>query len=165
MAKKKISEAEFERKIDRIMSHAQFQTLQEKSIFKNQEGKYHLFNRYFIEKQDENNVVVTLFNGDTVNSFFNMKSAVCWCIFDRRGIFATANRLVVLDNKISGLEVSIAIHKRMYDKAKDTDTKLIYLAKLNEEKLRKRDMSNELSRYLTDSDNWQRKQFKLKTEH
>jgi hypothetical protein len=53
----------------------------------------------------------------------------------------------------------------MFKKAKKTEDKLIYLAKLNEDKHQKRSMSEELSNYIRNSYTWQQQRFGLKSEH
>ena len=161
---KKISEAEMEFKFERILSKSSISDIENVLIVRISNNNYHLFGRYFITKKDNNNVVVKLHNGDEVNSFYSMKAAVCWCVFDRRGLYSAANRIINVDRKLSGLEVSISIHKRLFENAKDQDTGLIYLAKLSEERIQKREMTSELNRYITDSYNWQQKQFDLKVK-
>lgn len=160
-----INETEMELKFEKVLSKSTIHDIENVLIVKINNNSYHLFGRYFLSKKDPNNVVVRLHNGDEVNSFYSMKSAVCWCVFDRRGLFAPSKRIVELDRKLSGLEVSISIHKKLFDQSKDQDTGLIYLAKLNEERIQKREMTDELNRYITDSYNWQKKQFDLKAKH
>jgi hypothetical protein len=53
----------------------------------------------------------------------------------------------------------------MFKKAKKTEDKLIYLAKLNEDKYQKRSMSDELANYIRNSYTWQQQRFGLKSEH
>lgn len=160
----KINEREIEQKFERMLSGSSFQDIENVVIVKTNAHEYHLFGRYTVTKKDQTNVVVTLHNGDTVNSFYSMKSAVCWCVFDRRGLYSSANRIIELDRKLSGLEVSISIHKRLFNQTSDQDNRLIYLAKLNEERIQKREMTDELNRYITDSYNWQQKQYDLKAK-
>lgn len=160
-----INQEELERKLYNILSKSKFQDIENIAILPGNDGSYSVFGRYMLFKKDPNNIIVKLFNGDIVNSFYSMKSALCWCVFDRRGLYSSANRILSLDNKLSGLEVSIAIHSKLIDKSKEMSDKFIYLAKLNEEKLQKREMTNELNRYINDSHSWQQKQFDLKTKH
>jgi hypothetical protein len=64
---------------------------------------------------------------------------------------------------LSSVEVHITIHSRLFKKAKKTEDKLIYLAKLNQDKLQQKAMSEELSKYIQDSYVWQQKRFSSKT--
>ena len=154
-----------DRKLDKIMSNSEFAKLQDVVIFKDTNGTYSLFNKYHIKRKDTTDVVVSLNNGDDVNSFFSMKNAVCWCVLDKIGKYQLADRVINLDMHLSSLEVHISIHSKLFKKAKKTEDKLIYLAKLNQDKLQKTAMSEELSKYIQDSYNWQQKRFGLKAEH
>jgi hypothetical protein len=158
----KIDVAKIDRKLDKIIATAEFAKLQDVVIFKDIDGTYNLFNKYHIKKKDVNDVVVSLNNGDDVNSFFNMKNAVCWCVLDKIGKYTLANRVIELDMSLSSVEVHLSIHSRMFKKSKKTEDKLIYLAKLNEDKFQKKLMSEELEKYISHSYIWQQKRFGLK---
>ena len=154
-----------DRKLDKMISNSEFAKLQDVVIFKDTDGTFNLFNKYHIRKKDATDIVVSLNNGDDVNSFFNMKNAVCWCVLEKIGKYQLADRVIDLDMHLSSVEVHISIHSRLFKKAKKTEDKLIYLAKLNQDKLQKTAMSEELSKYIQDSYNWQQKRFGLKSEH
>ena len=152
-----------DRKLDKMIKTSEFAKLQDVVIFQDTNGTYSLFNKYHIKKKDTNDVVVSLNNGDDVNSFCNMKNAVCWCVLDKIGKYQLADRVINLDMHLSSLEVHISIHSKLFKKAKKTEDKLIYLAKLNQDKLQKTAMSEELSKYIQDSYIWQQKRFSSKT--
>ena len=154
-----------DRKLDKMISNTEFAKLQDVVIFKDTDGTFNLFNKYHIKKKDANDIVVSLNNGDDVNSFFSMKNAVCWCVLDKIGKYQLADRVIDLDMHLSSVEAHISIHSRLFKKAKKTEDKLIYLAKLNQDKLQKTAMSEELSKYIQDSYTWQQKRFGLKSEH
>ena len=159
----RIDVGKIDRKLDRMISNSEFAKLQDVVIFKDTDGTFNLFNKYHIKKKDVNDIVVSLNNGDDVNSFFNMKNAVCWCVLDKIGKYHLADRVINLDMHLSSLEVHISIHSKLFKKAKKTEDKLIYLAKLNQDKLQKSAMSEELSKYIQDSYIWQQKRFGLKS--
>jgi hypothetical protein len=155
---------DIEKKFKKVISNQEMEKLKDISMFRNPDGVYEIFNSYLIDKKPEG-AIVKLHNGDMVNSFYNLKNAMCWCIFDKRGKYSDANRIIELDLKLSSIEVTMSIHQKLFKKTKDADTKLIYLAKLNEDKYKKRQMADELNKYLIQSDNWQKKSYKLKTTH
>lgn len=158
----KIDVAKIDRKLDNMLTTSDFQKLLDVIIFQETDGTYNLFNKYYIKKKNENDIVVSLINGDNINSFYNLKNAVCWCVFDKLGKYGLADRVVNLDLSLSSVEVHIAIHSKLFKKAKKTEDKLIYLAKLNQDKLQKKAMSEELSQYIRDSYTWQQQRFRLK---
>lgn len=159
----KVDVAKIDRKLDNMISNSMFAKLQDVVIFQDTDGTYNLFNKYHITKKDINDIVVTLNNGDKVYSFFNIKNAVCWCVLDKLGKYSLANRVIDLDMNLSSVEVHMSIHSKLFKKAKNTEDKLIYLAKLNQDRLQKKAMSEELGQYLRDSYNWQQRRFGLKT--
>ena len=152
-----------DRKLDKMISNSEFAKLQDVVIFKDTDGTYSLFNKYHIKKKDANDIVVSLNNGDDVNSFFSIKNAVCWCVLDKIGKYQLANRVIDLDMHLSSVEVHISIHSKLFKKAKKTEDKLIYLAKLNEDKFQKKAMSDELNQYIENSYAWQQKRFDSKS--
>lgn len=152
-----------DRKLDKMISNSEFAKLQDVVIFKDTDGTYSLFNKYHIKKKDANDIVVSLNNGDDVNSFFSMKNAVCWCVMDKIGKYQLADRVIDLDMHLSSVEVHISIHSKLFKKAKKTEDKLIYLAKLNEDKFQKKAMSDELNQYIANSYAWQQKRFDSKS--
>ena len=152
-----------DRKLDKMIKTSEFAKLQDVVIFQDTNGTYSLFNKYHIKKKDTNDVVVSLNNGDDVNSFCNMKNAVCWCVLDKIGKYNLADRVIDLDMHLSSVEVHISIHSKLFKKAKKTEDKLIYLAKLNQDKLQQKAMSEELSKNIQDSYIWQQKRFSSKT--
>jgi hypothetical protein len=159
----KVDIARIDRKLDNMIANSEFAKLQDVVIFQDTDGTYNLFNKYHIIKKDVNNITVSLNNGDDVNSFFSMKNAVCWCVLDKIGKYQLANRVIDLDMYLSSVEVHISIHSKLFKKAKKTEDKLIYLAKLNEDKFQKKSMSDELNKYITNSYAWQQKRFGLKS--
>jgi hypothetical protein len=159
----KVDIAKIDRKLDNMIATSEFAKLQDVVIFQDTDGTYSLFNKYHIRKKDVNNITVSLNNGDDVNSFFSMKNAVCWCVLDKIGKYQLANRVIDLDMHLSSVEVHISIHSKLFKKAKKTEDKLIYLAKLNEDKFQKKSMSEELNKYIVNSYAWQQKRFGLKS--
>ena len=159
----KVDIAKIDRKLDNMITTSEFAKLQDVVIFQDTDGTYSLFNKYHIKKKDVNNITVSLNNGDDVNSFFSMKNAVCWCVLDKIGKYQLANRVIDLDMYLSSVEVHISIHSKLFKKAKKTEDKLIYLAKLNEDKFQKKSMSDELNKYIANSYAWQQKRFGLKS--
>ena len=159
-----MNEVDFEKRFNTIINRKEIAELESVMFFKEEDGSYNVFNRYKLVKKDKNNISVVLHNGDTIHTFYNMRNAVCWCVYDKRGKFNRANRIIDLDTKISGTEMNMEVHKRLFTKTKSPDDKLIYLAKLNEGKLKRKSMIAEIQSYLLETGSWQENQFKMKTE-
>ena len=117
------------------------------SIFKNEDGNYELFNRYKITRIDSNLFEVIGLYGDSKSIFSNLKNAVTWCIYEKRKKWQISSRVAELDAKISGLEVSMSIIKRLIAKETNLDAKFLHMIKFNEEKLKRKTMLAELEGY------------------
>jgi hypothetical protein len=73
-----------------------------------------------------------------------------------------ARRIAELDNKLVSIDVDINIHQNLFKKSKITDDKLMYLAKLNEDRIKKKNIVRELENYVSDSNLWQKRRFNRK---
>ncbi|MFY8211778.1 MAG: hypothetical protein ACOVLB_03850 [Candidatus Nanopelagicus sp.] len=151
-------------KIGKILTPVELTNLQDIVVFRQNDGTYSLFNKYLINKTKTQSYLVTATKSDINKTFHSLKNAVAWCIFDKRNKFYEANRLLDLDSKLGGLEVAITLHKKLVKNSIDTNTKLIFLAKLSEEKIKQQRITSEIESYTTASNNWQTKRFSLKNK-
>jgi hypothetical protein len=55
------------------------------------------------------------------------------------------------------------VHQKLAKHTKKTEEKLIYLAKLGEEKMERRMINEELSKYIHNSRNWQERRLSSKS--
>ena len=160
-----IDDIEIEKKFNKIISSRVVDEVESISIIEIDTNIYQVFGKYYINKRAKNQAVVASKSGDIIHEFTSMRNAICWCIYDIRGKYVAANRIIMLDRNISSEEAQITVHRTLLNKSKNTDDKLIYLAKLNEDKFKRQSMISELTNYLDESDYWQQSKFKLKTTH
>jgi hypothetical protein len=134
--------------------------IKELFIVQEDDGSYNIFGTYLITKQGEL-YFVSLINDPYVNpiDFSSLKYAVTYCVFDQNRKEKETKRLCELDRYIGSLNVNIAQHEKMAKKASAPD-KFIYVAKLNEEKLKKRKFLKELDQYLSISKYMQTNKYK-----
>ena len=151
-----------EKQLAKLMKPNFIGELEDVIIFQNTDGSYELFNMYHITKNNNNEYIVKMHTTFTIHNFNTLKHAVAWCTFDKRNMFYQANRILKLDNLLAGLEVDISLHTRLFKNAKTTDDRLIFLSKLSEDKLKKREFTDELYTYINDSKRWQTKRFNTK---
>ena len=131
-------------------------------IFQNPDNSYELFNTYHINKNNNDEYIVKMHTTFTTHNFNTLKHAVAWCTFDKRNMLYQSNRILKLDNLLAGLDVDISLHTKMFKNAKNTEDRLIFLSKLSEDKLKKRQITDELYTYINDSKRWQTKRFNTK---
>ena len=159
MAKKKI---QFD-KLQKMIPNSEMKSLQDLVIYQESDGSYQLFNRYVINKKSVSEYVVTTTFSDDPYTFNTLKNATAWCIFDKRDKFYEARRILELDNKLGGIDVDIMIHQKLFNKSKTDEDKLIYIAKLNEDRIKKQMITDELDSYVSESKIWQERRFERKS--
>ena len=145
-------------KLAKTVSTMDLAKLSELAIMQGPDGSYFLFNKYTIKKSD-GCYIVEIDRMSETKSFNILKNAVSWCTFDKQNIIYEANRILDLDNKLASIDSEIQIHQALIKKAKGLEEKLIYLAKLGEEKMERKQIADELAGYVNSSKIWQDKRF------
>jgi len=144
------------RKLEKTVSKMDMTRLSEISIMQGQDGSYFLFNKYTIRKNNDCYIVIKDYVAET-KSFNILKNAVAWCTFDQQNFIYESNRIFTLDNNLASVDSEIQIHQNLAKKAKNLEEKLIYLAKMGEEKMERKQITEELAGYVTSSKIWQNK--------
>jgi len=129
-------------------------------IVKEYDGSYNLFGTYVIRPQSQGTFIVTTINDPYADivEFSSLKYAVTYCVFEKNRKDKETRRLRELDQYIGALEVSIAQHKKLMQKREIPD-KFIYLAKLGEDQLRRKNAQKELDSYAALSKYLQTKKY------
>lgn len=129
-------------------------------IVRENDGSYFLFGKYkiVVDNLGNHNLIDPYDNG-IIHNFSNLKNAVTYCVFDKNKQNKWLSRIIELDALLGGLEVMIAQHEKLAKKSTDLESKSIYLAKLYEEKLKKREMTKEINGYIQSSKYWQTKKY------
>jgi hypothetical protein len=148
-------------KINKFLAKELFQNMNDIIIFQNDDGSYEFFNKYNVIKEVCGYQVYSKYNSET-HRFSSLKSAAAWCIFENRNKYVQAKRIEYLDQMISGSEVSIEMQRNLLKKAKETESKLIYAAKLNEEQHKRKRMITEMQSYIRESSRLQTQKFSHK---
>lgn len=151
-----------EKQLAKLMNPNFIGNLEDVIIFQNTDGSYELFNTYHITKTEKDEYIVTMLTTFTTHQFNTLKNAVAWCTFDKRNLLYQANRILTLDNLLAGIELDISLHAKIFKNSKNSEDKLIFLAKLSEDKLKKRLFTDELYSYINDSKRWQINRFNRK---
>jgi len=135
-------------------------------LFKdNETNQYWLFNRYCISEKNNGLFELNLTFNDTKHTFNSLKIAVCYCIFDNLNKFHETNVIKSLDVQLAGIDVSIHQLRLLLGKTKDFDSKMIYIAKLNEELLRKKKIKQQTDKFVDFAKNLQSERFKERNPH
>lgn len=135
------------------------------AIYREEDGSYHLYNRYSIVKNKDGTFTAYVTGTHTEKAFYKLKNAAAWCSYDKRQLYKDASRLHQLDQMIFGMDTEIQIHTALMNKVKDNEQKLIYLSKLTQEKAKKRKFSYELSHFISAYQKWQTALFDSKPKY
>lgn len=129
-------------------------------IIRENDGSYFLFGKYKIVVDNlGNHKLVNCYDNELIHNFSNLKNAVTYCVFDKNKKNKWLSRIIELDSLLGSLDVMIAQHEKLLKKSTDSDKKSIYLAKLYEEKLKKREMTKEINGFIQTSKHWQTKKY------
>lgn len=150
----------FEKRVEAFFDDNYAHTLVDKFIFKDHLGTVHLYGKYYILNLESEKIYNVYVRGThTIKSFYTLKNAVSWCISDKRNKFVESNRIEQLDKDIFRVETSLQIYEKLIKRTKDTEQKLIYIAKQLQEKIKKKNIKYELNKLVNSMDAWQTAQF------
>lgn len=124
------------------------------------DDSYHLFGQYVITKTGELYSVSYLPDPEISNLLFaQLKHAVTWCVFHKNKKHKDLTKIAELDEVLDGLQATINNLKRLAQKA-DLESRNIYLAKLYEDKVKRKLAQKAMNTYIDTSKYWQNKVFK-----
>lgn len=150
---------DIENQFGHVIYEKVFRKIQDKIIYQAPDGTYDLFGIYFIKKIDRKMYHLTVNRKFTQHKFYSLKNAVAWCIFDKQNKVMASNRILEIDRKLQGIDSSIDLHRQLIRKSTSQEQKLIALAKLTDEKVKKLEISKELTSYIDESKQWQERRF------
>ena len=150
-------------KFERVIGRSAIAKIQDISIFRELDGSYTLFNLYDIAKTTGDEYQVSVKKTHTVHTFYSLKNAVTWCSYDKQNKIVQAKRIIELDQKLCGVDMDVLLHKKLFRTTKNADAKLVYVAKLNEDKIKKAQITRELYRFIDNARSWQQNRFNSKS--
>lgn len=153
-----------DKRIEKVIQKHSIGELTDIVVYQEEDGSFNLFNQYVIRKIDNTHYEVSMITTMTQHVFTKLRNAVAWCTHDKRNQIMDAKRIIELDRHLDGAQTAIDIYSEMAKKAKNIEYKLIYLAKLTEEKSKKRSFSDEMDDFVEKSRIWQIKRFERKPE-
>lgn len=149
-------------KLEKFFTKQLASDLKEVLIVQDDTGCYELFGKYIIEPQPNGLFRIIHLNYTEEHVFSSLKNAFTWCIFNKNRKLRESKRIKELDFLLDSVNTSLYQQSRLYLKAKTTESKSIYLAKMHENKVKKNIMLKEISGFINISRHWQQKQFKNK---
>lgn len=151
-----------DQRLERVMQKNVITELTDIVVYQEEDGSYNLFNQYIINKVKNDHYAVAMTTTLTCHTFTKLRNAVAWCTYDKRNRIMDAKRIIELDRYLDGVQTAIELYSQLTKKAKNVENKLIFLAKLTEEKSKKRILSDEMNDFVENSRVWQIKRFEQK---
>jgi len=148
----------YDRKLEKFFNTKFVKNTTKLLIIKNSDGSYDLFDRYHIVFNGNKYVLSTRFSYEN-KEFGSLRNAVVYCIFSIKNKINEAVEIYELDKKLDRVNFSIELLNSLIFKTK-TDKILIYCDKLTEEKLKKNKLTDEISKYQKQANNYQLNTFK-----
>ena len=133
--------------------------IQDLFIVREYDGTYNLFGRYIVTPTVDGYFIVTMSEDNLQLEFSTLRHAVTWCVFQKNNKYKEIKRIYELDGLIGSLNVSIEQQRRLMNKSNSSEDKYIHLAKLEEDKRKKRLALEEINGYAELSKYWQNKKF------
>ena len=124
----------------------EFKDLNDKLIWKDVEGKYHVFSHYLITPSDSKFQVIC--GATEVGFFTSTKSALSWCIADKHKLFNLAREILTIDTKIRLLTQDIRVRAGVGDRSSKPEFRENIQAKLESKIIQKKLMEQTLDKCI-----------------
>lgn len=120
---------------------------------------YELFGEYLVTKKDRK-YQLTKYGTALDVTFYSLQNAIIYATSDKRNKVMETKRILELDILLEGANSGIITYKNYTEKVKDVESKIVGYNKLNEAKLRKKSIVNEIEKYMRETKSWQESRFK-----
>ena len=144
----------------KLLSKEKTTTLERQVIYQLNDGSYNLFGTYIIKKHQET-YIVEKNHTYTSHTFSELKNAVTWVTLDKCQNINDAARILFLDGLLAGVSHNILVHETLAKKVSDSDQRAVYATKLNEDRLKKQSILQEMNHYIQKCKSWQYRQFEI----
>jgi hypothetical protein len=136
-----------EHEVERIF-RSEFRELLPNTIWKNDNGEYHVFGHYRIIVEKSGYRVFC--SATDVGLFNSTRTALSWCIADKYKVYNLARELLDIDNKLQSLSQDIAARVAIAEKSNKFEFCDIIGTKLETKIIRKKQLENQLTKCV----NW-----------
>jgi hypothetical protein len=139
----------------------EIQDISPNTIWKNINGVYQVFGHYQIFPETDGFRVFC--HATEVGVFATTRTALSWCIADKYRAYNTARELLTLDNKLTNLKNDIAVRAAVGDRSRDANLRETILVKLENKIVQKKQLENELTKYVNWAKYYQQRGFNNET--
>jgi hypothetical protein len=128
------------------------------SLLQVDDNNYIIFGKYTITKGN-NCYVVRVEDYGKEHTFSNLKTAVTWCVFNKKKKTIECKKIENLDFKIASLDIDIVQKTKVLNSLKDEGYKYVYISKIEEDQMKKKILLNQLNKFINTSKDWQTRKF------
>ena len=140
-----MTDAELYNSLNKIINRNLINDLKSSTVIK-QGNTVTMFERYLLKTTSSSCLLKRLTDGVTIN-FSSLKNAVTWATFDNKSKIADCDRVLFLETILKGLDFDQILYEKYIKKTPSNDKKFTYLVKLQETKMKKRLLLQELEVY------------------
>jgi len=138
-------------KLDKFFDSQLKSDIQDVLITKDSKGRYSLFGKYSIVLTTVGYHKVVSGTMESPIEFAQLKNAVTWCTLINANRHKEAKRVVDLDLRLSSIDFDLSVHRNILKKSKDSDTKWVYIIKVQEDIFKRRVIVEEINSYINSS--------------
>jgi hypothetical protein len=135
-----------ERQVER-MFRKEFSELMPNVIWKNDDGVYEVFGHYRIVPESAGFRVFC--SATDVGIFGTTRSALSWCIADKKKAYNLARELKELDNKLTALNNDIAVRTAIAERSSCWEFRDPVATKLETKIIRRKQVENQLAKCIS----------------
>ena len=139
----------------------EIQEISPNTIWQNNNGVYQVFGHYQIFPEQDGFRVFC--HATEVGVFATTRTALSWCIADKYRAYNTARELLNLDQKINNLKHDIAVRAGVGDRSRNAELRETILVKLENKIMQKKQLENELTKYVNWAKYYQQRGFDNET--
>lgn len=149
------------RKLESFFNESLVEQTLKKSIIRNENNSYTLFDRYIITN-DIRGYRLEFKNYHNYKTFYTLKNAFVFAMLDVKNKMYEGKRLEQIDRKLASLDFEIANLNNKLRKTNTKETKIIYDCKLSDDLAKKHSLLRELEKYEKLAKSYYHKAYNLK---
>jgi hypothetical protein len=139
----------------------ELRTIMPNFIWRNDHGDYELFGRYRIVSNRPGYTVYC--QADSVGDFSSTRTAVSWCVADKYQNYNLARDILRTDNRLTYVANDIFVRMAVANKSKKPEFRESIDTKLETKVIRRKELENELTKYINLAKYLQQKGFDNET--
>lgn len=140
---------------------SELSTVLKNLIWRNDAGEYELFGKYRIVKTKNGYTVWC--HATCVGDFSSTKTAVSWCVADKYQSFNLAREILLTDQRLSAITNDLFVRAGVANKSRRAQFREDLDIKLESKIIRKKELENELAKYVETAKYLQQRGFEDET--